>query len=118
MAIIEDTIGGEAVAVAGFGAGILVLVPTVLRRIVRPAAKALIKGGIVLYRGAAEIIDEAALGAHASPTPQRSAPQRSAPQRSRAPRLRARHPAVGDKPKAAAKQSATRKSPRRGGKRA
>jgi hypothetical protein len=100
MAIIEDTIGGEVLAEAGLGAGIMVLVPALLRGLARPAAKALIRSGIVLYRGATELIDEAALDRRVSPVPQRS----------ETPRLRARRTTADDKPKVAAKRRATRKA--------
>jgi hypothetical protein len=108
MAIIEEVLGGEMLAGAGLGAGIVVLVPALLKRLARPAAKALIRGGIVLYRNAAEILDEAAADTRAGPIPQRSVPQRSA-----AARLQASHHAAGDKPEIATKGRAPRKAPRR-----
>jgi hypothetical protein len=73
MAIIEEIIGGEVLAGAGLGAGIVLI----LGRVARPAAKALIRGGIVVYREAADILSEAA----ASPA---AISLRAGPQRMRA----------------------------------
>lgn len=53
MALIEDLFKGNAVTGLALGIGAVLLVPTVLPalgRALRPAAKAAIKGGMVLYR--------------------------------------------------------------------
>jgi hypothetical protein len=109
MAIIEEVLGGEMLAGAGLGAGAALLLPTLLRRLARPAAKALIRGSIMLYRNAAEILDEASIDTPARSTQERSVPQRSAA----APRLQALQHAAGDKPAVAPKVRATRKTPQR-----
>jgi hypothetical protein len=108
MAIIEEVLGEEMLAGAGLGAGVVMLLPALVRRIARPAAKALIRGGIVLYRNAADIVDEAATEMQAG-----AAAQRAAPQRSEAARLQALQHAAGDKPETAPKRRATRKPPQR-----
>ena len=109
MAIIEEMLGEEMLAGAGLGAGTALLLPVLLRRLARPAAKALIRGSILLYRNAAEILDEASIDTPAGPAPPRSVPQRSAA----APRLQALRHAAGDKPAIAPKERATRKAPQR-----
>ncbi|HEV8032256.1 MAG TPA: DUF5132 domain-containing protein [Stellaceae bacterium] len=53
MAILEDVFRGSTVTGLAVGVGALLLAPTVLPavgRVVRPAVKAAIKGGMVLYR--------------------------------------------------------------------
>ena len=53
MAILEDVFKGGTVAGLAVGVGALLLAPTVLPavgRVVRPAVKAAIKGGMVFYR--------------------------------------------------------------------
>ncbi len=53
MAILEDVFKGGTVTGLAVGVGALLLVPTVLPavgRVVRPAVKAAIKGGMVFYR--------------------------------------------------------------------
>jgi hypothetical protein len=53
MAILEDIFKGGTVTGLAVGVGALLLVPTVLPavgRVVRPAVKAAIKGGMVFYR--------------------------------------------------------------------
>jgi hypothetical protein len=107
MAIIEEVLGGEMLAGAGLGAGAVMLLPAILRRIARPAAKAVIRGGIVLYRNAVEILDEASIDTSAGAAPPRSVPQRSA-----AARVRASQHAAGDKPDVAPKERTKREAPR------
>ena len=65
MAILEDMFKGGAVTVTGLaiGAGALMLAPSVLPaigQVLRPAAKAVIKGGLVLYRETVSEIGEVA----------------------------------------------------------
>jgi hypothetical protein len=53
MALIEDMFKGNLVTGLAFGVGAVLLGPTVLQTIgsvVRPTAKAVIKGGMVFYR--------------------------------------------------------------------
>ena len=53
MAILEDVFKGGTVTGLAVGVGALLLAPTVLPavgRVVRPAVKAAIKGGMVFYR--------------------------------------------------------------------
>jgi hypothetical protein len=53
MALIEDMFKGNAVTGVAIGAAALVLGPTLfpaIGRILRPAVKTVIKGGLVLYR--------------------------------------------------------------------
>ena len=53
MALIEDLFKGNAVTGVAVGVGALLLAPGLLPavgRVVRPVAKAAIKGGMVLYR--------------------------------------------------------------------
>ena len=53
MAILEDVFKGSTVTGLAIGVGALLLAPTVLPavgRVVRPAVKAAIKGGMVFYR--------------------------------------------------------------------
>jgi hypothetical protein len=53
MALIEDMFKGNAITGLAIGLGAVLLAPAVLPalgRVLRPAAKAAIKGGIVLYR--------------------------------------------------------------------
>jgi hypothetical protein len=53
MALVEDLFKGSAVTGVAVGVGALLLAPTVLPaigRVIRPAAKAVIKGGMVFYR--------------------------------------------------------------------
>jgi hypothetical protein len=53
MALIEDMFKGNAVTGVAVGVAALVLGPTLLPtigRVLRPAAKTMIKGGIMLYR--------------------------------------------------------------------
>ena len=53
MAILEDVFRGSTVTGLAVGVGALLLAPTVLPavgRVVRPAVKAAIKGGMVFYR--------------------------------------------------------------------
>jgi hypothetical protein len=53
MALIEDIFKGNATTGLALGIGAVLLVPAVLPalgRVLRPAAKAAIKGGMVLYR--------------------------------------------------------------------
>jgi hypothetical protein len=63
MAILEDMLKGNAVIGIGVGLGALLLAPTVLPaigRVLRPAAKAAIKGGMVFYRETVSEIGEVA----------------------------------------------------------
>lgn len=60
MAIIEEMLAEETVVGTGLGVGAALLAAPLLGRVLRPAAKAVIKGGIVLYRGAADVMTEAA----------------------------------------------------------
>jgi hypothetical protein len=53
MALVDDLLKGNAVTGLAVGAAVMVLGPTLLPaigRILRPAAKTAIKGGLVLYR--------------------------------------------------------------------
>jgi hypothetical protein len=53
MALLEDMFKGNAVTGLAVGLGTVMLAPTLLPaagRVLRPAAKAVIKGGMVLYR--------------------------------------------------------------------
>jgi hypothetical protein len=53
MAFVEDLFKGSAVTSVAVGVGALLLAPTILPavgRVIRPAAKAVIKGGMVFYR--------------------------------------------------------------------
>jgi len=53
MALVEDLFKGSTVTGVAVGVGALLLAPTVLPaigRVIRPAAKAVIKGGMVFYR--------------------------------------------------------------------
>ena len=59
MALLEDVFKGNPVTGAVVGIGALILAPT-LGRVLRPAAKAVIKGGIVLYRETLAEVGEAA----------------------------------------------------------
>lgn len=87
MAILEEILGDEMLAEMGLGIGLVVLAPRMLRPVLRPAAKELIKGGLRLYRGARAVIGEAtAATADAAPSPP--------------PRLHASPARAGAKPKA------------------
>jgi hypothetical protein len=53
MALIEDLFKGNAITGLAVGVGAILLAPTVLPavgRVLRPAVKAAIKGGLVFYR--------------------------------------------------------------------
>ena len=53
MALVEDLFKGSTVTGVAVGVGALLLAPTVLPavgRVIRPAVKAVIKGGMVFYR--------------------------------------------------------------------
>ena len=63
MALVEDLFKGSAVTSVAIGVGALLLAPTVLPavgRVLRPAAKAAIKGGMVFYRETMAEIGEVA----------------------------------------------------------
>ena len=63
MAFIEDLFKGNAVTGVAIGVGALLLAPGVVPavgRVLRPAAKAMIKGGLVLYRETVSEIGEVA----------------------------------------------------------
>ena len=63
MALIEDLFKGNAVTGITVGVGALLLAPTVIPavgRVLRPAVKAAIKGGMVFYRETIAEIGEAA----------------------------------------------------------
>jgi hypothetical protein len=63
MALIEDLFKGNAVTGIAVGVGALLLAPTVIPavgRVLRPAVKAAIKGGMVFYRETIAEIGEAA----------------------------------------------------------
>ncbi len=63
MALFEDVLTGNPITGAIVGIGAVLLVPTVvpaLGRVLRPAAKAVIKGGLVLYRDTIAEIGEVA----------------------------------------------------------
>ena len=65
MALLEDMFKGGAMTVTGLavGVGALLLAPSVLPavgQVLRPAAKAVIKGGLVLYRETVSEIGEVA----------------------------------------------------------
>jgi len=63
MAILEDVFKGSTVTGLAIGVGALLLAPTVLPavgRVVRPAMKAAIKGGMVFYRETVAEIGEMA----------------------------------------------------------
>jgi hypothetical protein len=59
MALVEELLTEEAVVGTGLGTGALFLGLPLLGRILRPTAKAFIKGGIVLYRETADVLSEA-----------------------------------------------------------
>ena len=63
MALVEDLFKGSGVTGIAVGVGALLLAPTVLPavgRVLRPAVKAAIKGGLILYRETIADIGEAA----------------------------------------------------------
>lgn len=63
MALLEDVFAGSAVTGVAIGVGALLLAPSVVPlvgRVLRPAAKAVIKGGLVLYRDTLAEIGEVA----------------------------------------------------------
>ena len=63
MALVEDIFTGGTVAGIAVGLGAVLLAPTVLpavARVLRPAAKAVIKGGLVVYRETVSEIGEVA----------------------------------------------------------
>ena len=63
MALLEDFLTGGTVAGVAVGVGALLLAPSVVPvvgRVLRPAAKAVIKGGLVLYRETLSEIGEVA----------------------------------------------------------
>ena len=63
MALIEDLFKGNAVTWIAVGLGALLLAPTVIPaigRVLRPAVKVAIKGGMVFYRETIAEIGEAA----------------------------------------------------------
>lgn len=63
MALVEDLFKGSTVTGVAVGLGAMLLVPTVLPavgRVVRPALKAAIKGGLVFYRETVAEIGEVA----------------------------------------------------------
>jgi hypothetical protein len=63
MALIEDLFKGNAVTGIAVGVGALLLAPTVIPavgRVLRPAVKAAVKGGMVFYRETIAEIGEAA----------------------------------------------------------
>ena len=63
MAIFEDLFKGNAVTGVAIGVGALLLAPGMVPavgRVLRPAAKAVIKGGLVLYRETVSEIGEVA----------------------------------------------------------
>lgn len=63
MAFIEDLFKGNAVTAVAVGLGAVLLAPTLLPAVgsvLRPAAKAVIKGGLILYRETVSDIGEVA----------------------------------------------------------
>jgi len=63
MALFEDLFKGNAVTGVAVGLGALLLAPTVapaIGRVLRPAAKAVIKGGMMLYRQTISEVGEVA----------------------------------------------------------
>jgi hypothetical protein len=65
MALIEDVFKGNAVTGVAIGVAALVLGPTLLPtvgRVLRPAAKTVIKGGIMLYRETVTAVGELTTG--------------------------------------------------------
>jgi hypothetical protein len=54
MALLEDVFKGTALTGIAIGLGAILLAPTV-GQLLRPAAKAVIKGGMVAYQGLAEL---------------------------------------------------------------
>ena len=65
MALIEDVFKGNAVTGVAIGVAALVLGPALLPtvgRVLRPAAKTVIKGGIMLYRETVTAIGELTTG--------------------------------------------------------
>jgi hypothetical protein len=65
MALIEDMFKGNAVTGVAIGVAALVLGPTLfptVGRVLRPAAKTVIKGGIMLYRETVGAIGELTTG--------------------------------------------------------
>jgi hypothetical protein len=54
MALLEDVFKGNALTGIAIGLGAILLAPTV-GQLLRPAAKAVIKGGMLAYQGLAEL---------------------------------------------------------------
>jgi len=54
LALLEDVFKGNPLTVAAVGIGAYLLAPT-LGQVLRPAAKAIIKGGILAYQGLAAL---------------------------------------------------------------
>ena len=54
MALLEDVFKGNVRTVAAIGLGALLLAPTI-GQVLRPAAIAVIKGGMLVYQGLAEL---------------------------------------------------------------
>src|ERR1700730_14649361 len=71
MALIEDVFKGNVVTGLAIGVAALVLGPTLfptVGRVLRPAAKTVIKGGIMLYRETVGAIGELTTGLVEEPT--------------------------------------------------
>jgi hypothetical protein len=94
MAILEDLLGEEMLSGAGLGAGVLLLAPVLLRRVTRPTAKALIKTGLVLSRGAADMVNEASGAARAAQPVAGSPAQPVAARKAEPPAARTAEPAA------------------------
>ena len=54
MALLESVFRGNVLTAAAVGIGAVLLAPTI-GQVLRPAAKAVIKGGILAYQGLAEL---------------------------------------------------------------
>lgn len=102
MALLEDMFKGNPLTAVAVGIGAYLLVP-MLAPVLRPAAKAVIKGGILAYQGVAELgemagdivaearseLDQGKTGVEAAPSPagrrsgQRALPPKHEPYPSR-----------------------------------
>ena len=75
MAMLEDLLKGNPLMVIGLGVGAVLLAP-MAGQVLRPAAKAVIKGGILAYQGVAELgeaVGDLVAEAQAELVPQHSA---------------------------------------------
>src|SRR6202171_5223066 len=79
MALLEDVFKGNVLTVAAIGLGALLLAPTI-GQVLRPAAIAVIKGGMLAYQGLAELGEGAGdLAAETRPGCEAGGPAGAAP---------------------------------------